>query len=42
MFPKLPMDMLFSPWLIAGCLTIIIAWVMDEGQKIQVEQELTV
>ena len=40
--PTLPMNILFSPWLIAGSLTIIIAWVMDEGRKIQEEQELTV
>ncbi len=40
--PTLPLNILFSPWLIAGALTIIIAWVMDEGRKIQEEQELTV
>jgi hypothetical protein len=41
-FPTLPLNILLSPWLIVGSLTIIIAWVMDEGQKIQEEQELTV
>jgi hypothetical protein len=41
-WPILPMNILFSPWLIVGCLTIIIAWIMDEGRKIQEEQELTV
>ena len=41
-FPSFPINFLFSPWFIVGCLTIIIAWVMDEGRKIQEEQELTV
>jgi Protein of unknown function (DUF2975) len=41
-FPVLPLNILLSPWLIVGCLTIIIAWIMDEGRKIQEEQELTV
>ena len=41
-FPILPLNLLLSPWLIAGGLTIIIAWIMDEGRKIQEEQELTV
>jgi hypothetical protein len=41
-FPILPLNILLSPWLIAGGLTIIIAWIMDEGRKIQEEQELTV
>jgi hypothetical protein len=38
----LPMIILTSPGFLVGCLTIIIAWVMDEGRKIQEEQELTV
>jgi hypothetical protein len=38
----LPLDILSSPSFTAGCLAIIIAWVMDEGRKIQAEQELTV
>jgi hypothetical protein len=41
-FPTMPVNILLSPWLIVGCLTIIIAWVMDEGRKIQEEQALTV
>ncbi len=40
--PILMLNILVSPWLIAGFLTIIIAWVMDEGRKVQEEQELTV
>jgi len=40
--PTLPLAILGSPGVIAGCLTVIIAWVMDEGRKIQEEQELTV
>ncbi|HZM06618.1 MAG TPA: DUF2975 domain-containing protein [Candidatus Saccharimonadales bacterium] len=38
----LPLNILCSPGFMVGCLTIIIAWVMDEGRKIQQEQELTV
>ena len=41
-FPSFPINFLFSPWFIVGCLAIIIAWVMDEGRKNQEEQELTV
>jgi len=41
-FPSLPLDILLSPWFIVGLLIIIVAWVMDEGRKIQEEQELTV
>ena len=41
-FPTLPMEILFSPWFIVGCLTLIIARIMDEGRKMQEEQELTV
>ena len=41
-FPILPMEILFSPWFIVGCLTLIIARIMDEGRKMQEEQELTV
>jgi hypothetical protein len=42
-FPlTLPLNILCSPGFMVGCLTIIIAWVMDEGRKIQEEQELTV
>ena len=31
-----------SPFLLAGGFIVIIAWIMDEGRKIQEEQELTV
>jgi hypothetical protein len=31
----------FGP-LLAGAVIILIAWIMDEGRKIQEEQELTV
>jgi membrane protease YdiL (CAAX protease family) len=41
-FPTLPVNFLLSPWLIVGCLIVIVAWVMDEGRKIQEEQALTV
>ena len=40
--PILPLNILTSPWFVVGCLTIVIAWVMDEGRKIQEEQTLTV
>jgi hypothetical protein len=42
MFPILPLDILLSPCFIVGLLIVIIARVMDEGRKIQEEQELTV
>jgi hypothetical protein len=29
-------------YLLAGTIIILIAWIMDEGRKIQEEQELTV
>ena len=35
-------NFLMSPWFFAGCFIIIITWIMDEGRKIQEEQELTV
>ena len=31
-----------SPWMVAGGAIQLIAWIMDEGRKIQEEQELTV
>ena len=40
--PVLPLNVLLSPWFMTGCLVIIAAWVMDEGRKMQEEQELTV
>jgi hypothetical protein len=42
-FPVLlPLNILLSPWLILGGVILIIAWVTDEGRKIQEEQQLTV
>jgi Protein of unknown function (DUF2975) len=41
-FPALPINILLSPWLVIGCLIIIVAWIMDEGRKTQEEQALTV
>lgn len=32
----------FSPWILVGGAIYIIAWIMDEGRKIQEEQALTV
>jgi hypothetical protein len=40
--PTTLINFLFSPWLFTGCFIIIITWIMDEGRKIQEEQELTV
>jgi hypothetical protein len=40
--PTIPLDIISSPSFLAGCLTIIVAWVMDEGRKIQEEQDLTI
>ncbi|MGD0743811.1 MAG: DUF2975 domain-containing protein [Verrucomicrobiota bacterium] len=40
--PAMLINFLFSPWFFAGCFIIIITWIMDEGRKIQEEQELTV
>jgi hypothetical protein len=31
-----------SPWVIGGLFLVMIAWIMDEGRKLQEEQELTV
>jgi hypothetical protein len=31
-----------SPWIVIGGAIYIVAWIMDEGRKIQEEQELTV
>ena len=33
---------LFSPWIYGGIFLLIVAWIMEEGSKIQEEQELTV
>jgi hypothetical protein len=40
--PTALINFLFSPWFFTGCFIIIITWIMDEGRKIQEEQELTV
>ena len=40
--PTTLINFLMSPWFFAGCFIIIITWIMDEGRKIQEEQELTV
>jgi hypothetical protein len=40
--PATLINFLFSPWFFTGCFVIIITWIMDEGLKIQEEQELTV
>jgi hypothetical protein len=29
-------------WLLTGAIIVLVAWIMDEGRKIQEEQELTV
>jgi hypothetical protein len=36
------LELLSSPWIIAGVLVFMISRIMDEGRKIQEEQELTV
>jgi hypothetical protein len=41
-FPLLLLDGFVSPWIIVGGAIYIVAWIMDEGRKIQEEQELTV
>jgi hypothetical protein len=35
-------EFLSSPWIIGGLFVVVIAHIMDEGRKIQEEQELTV
>jgi hypothetical protein len=35
-------NFLLSPWFFAGCLVIIVTWIMDEGRKMQEEQQLTI
>jgi len=42
LLPWTLLDVVLSPWILAGVATYIIAWIMDEGRKIQEEQELTV
>jgi hypothetical protein len=41
-FPLVLLEGVASPWIVAGGAVYIIAWIMDEGRKIQEEQELTV
>jgi hypothetical protein len=36
------MELLGSPWIIGGLFIVVISHIMDEGRKIQEEQELTV
>lgn len=36
------LDFVASPWIVAGGAINLVAWIMDEGRKIQEEQELTV
>lgn len=36
------LDFVSSPWIVAGGAINLVAWIMDEGRKIQEEQELTV
>jgi len=36
------LEMVSSPWIVAGGAINLVAWIMDEGRKIQEEQELTV
>ena len=35
-------DGLACPWIVVGGAVYVVAWIMDEGRKIQEEQELTV
>ena len=42
LFPLVLSDGLACPWLVAGGAVYVVAWIMDEGRKIQEEQELTV
>jgi hypothetical protein len=36
------LDAVTSPWIVVGCAIYLVAWIMDEGRKMQEEQELTV
>jgi Protein of unknown function (DUF2975) len=42
LFPWTLLDAVSSPWIVAGVAIYLVAWIMDEGRKIQEEQELTV
>jgi len=35
-------DFFASPWIVGGGAIHLVGWIMDEGRKIQEEQELTV
>jgi len=41
-FPVVLLEGVASPWIVVGGAVYIVAWIMDEGRKIQEEQELTV
>ena len=41
-FPVVLFEGAASPWIVVGGAIYIIAWIMDEGRKIQEEQELTI
>jgi hypothetical protein len=41
-FPWGLLEMVSSPWIVVGGAIYLVAWIMDEGRKIQEEQELTV
>jgi hypothetical protein len=41
-FPWSLLEIVASPWVVIGGAIFLVAWVMDEGRKIQEEQELTV
>ncbi|MGA2244401.1 MAG: DUF2975 domain-containing protein [Verrucomicrobiota bacterium] len=41
-FPWSLLEIVASPWVVVGGAIFLVAWVMDEGRKIQEEQELTV
>ncbi|HAO79975.1 MAG TPA: hypothetical protein DCQ92_13595 [Verrucomicrobia subdivision 3 bacterium] len=41
-FPWVLLEGVASPWIVVGGAIYIVAWIMDEGRKIQEEQELTV
>jgi hypothetical protein len=40
--PWMLLDAVTSPWIVVGCAIYLVAWIMDEGRKMQEEQELTV
>ena len=40
--PWVLLEGIASPWIVVGGAIYIVAWIMDEGRKIQEEQELTV